>query len=125
LEQFPNNESNNKKVKDKRKPLGILKYIMQKKKTNNLYNEINEYLTTFIKSLIIINPYNWWKNHKLQYLILSKIAKDYIRIPSTSVSSEQVFFKSGELISKKRNRLNNNTIEAYIYLNSWIKLLNN
>jgi hypothetical protein len=37
LEQFSNNESNNKKAKDKRKPSGILKYIMQKKKKLIVY----------------------------------------------------------------------------------------
>jgi hypothetical protein len=98
--------------------------VQKKKKTNSSYNEVDEYLTTSIESSNI-DPCNWWKNHKLQYPILSKIAKDYIGIPSTSVPSEQAFSKSGELISKKRNRLNDNTIEACMCLNSWIKLLDN
>jgi hypothetical protein len=37
LEQFSNNESNNKEAEDKRKLLGILKYIMQKKKKLIVY----------------------------------------------------------------------------------------
>ena len=57
------------------------------------------------------------------YPILTKIARDYICIPSTSIPSEQAFSKSGELISKKRNRLEDSAIEACICLNSWIKLL--
>ena len=59
------------------------------------------------------------------YSILTKIAWDYICIPSTSVPSEQAFSKSGELISKKRNRLGDSAIEACMCLNSWIKLLEN
>jgi hypothetical protein len=37
LEQFSNNESNNKEAENKRKPLRILKYIMQKKKKLIVY----------------------------------------------------------------------------------------
>ena len=98
-------------------------YFKKRKKFNNTQNsEIDEYLKTSIESPNT-NPCEWWKNHKLQYLILSKIARDYIGIPSTSVPSEQAFSKSGELISKRRNRLGDSTIEACMCLNSWIKLL--
>ena len=68
-----------------------------------------------------IDPCEWWKNHKLH---LTKIARNYICIPSTSVSSKQAFSKSGELISKRRNRLGDSAIEACMCLNSWIKSLN-
>ena len=46
-------------------------------------------------------------------------------IPATSVPSEQAFSKSGELISKRKNRLGNRAIEACMCLNSWLKLGNN
>ena len=52
--------------------------LQKKKKFNNTQNsEIDEYLTTSIESPNT-NPCKWWKNHKLQYPILSKIARDYI-----------------------------------------------
>ena len=72
-----------------------------------------------------MNPCEWWKHHKTQYPILSKIARDYICIPAISVPSEQAFSKSGKLISKRRNRLGDHAIEACMCLNSWIALLNN
>ncbi len=126
LEQLNNDEFNEEasSTGDKRKSLGMLDRILQKKKKfNNTQNsEIDEYLKTSIESPNT-NPYEWWKNHKLQYPILSKIARDYIGIPSTSVPSEQAFSKSGELISKRRNRLGDSAIEACMCLNSWIKLL--
>ena len=109
---------------NKRKSVGLLDHMLQKKKkTNNLQsrNEVNEYLITPLEPSNI-NPCEWWKNHKLQYPLLSKIARDYIGIPSTSVPSEQAFSKSGELINKKRNRLGDSAIEACMCLNSWIKL---
>jgi len=128
LEQSFNDEiDDNLSMEDKRKQLGILDRILQKKKKSSnfqLHNEVDEYLTTSTEPLNT-NPCEWWKSHQLQYPVLSKIARDYIGIPSTSVPSEQAFSKSGELISKKRNRLSDNAIEACMCLNSWIQLLDN
>ena len=112
-------------VGEKRKPSGIMEQIIQKKKKHNnsqSRNEVNEYLAIPVESQSV-NPCEWWKHHRTQYPILSKIARDYICIPSTSVPSEQAFSKSGELISKRRNRLGDSAIEACMCLNSWIKLL--
>ena len=107
-------------VEEKRKPSGIMEQILQKKrKYNNSQsrNEVNEYLVIPVESQNV-NPCKWWKHHKTQYPILSRIARDYICIPASSVSSEQAFSKSGELISKRRNRLGDRAIEACMCLNS-------
>jgi len=114
-------------VGEKRKTSGIMEQILQKKKKYNnsqSRNEVNEYLAIPVESQNV-NPCEWWKHHKTQYPILSKIARDYICIPATSVPSEQAFSKSGELISKRRNRLGDRAIEACMCLNSWIVLLDN
>ena len=87
-------------------------------------NEIDEYLSVIVEPSNI-NPCDWWKHHQLQYPVLSKIAKNYICIPATSVPSEQAFSKSGELINIRRNRLGDSSIEACMCLNSWLKLENN
>ncbi len=118
------NDDDGSVVGDKRKSIGLLDYMLQKKKkSSNLQsrNEVDEYLITPVEPSNI-NPCEWWRNHESHYPFLSKIARDYIGIPSTSVPSEQAFSKSGELINKKRNRLGDNSIEACMCLNSWIKL---
>ena len=118
------NDDDGSVIGDKRKSIGLLDYMLQKKKkSSNLQsrNEVDEYLITPVEPSNI-NPCEWWRNHESHYPFLSKIARDYIGIPSTSVPSEQAFSKSGELINKKRNRLEDNSIEACMCLNSWIKL---
>ena len=118
------NDDDGSVVGDKRKSIGLLDYMLQKKKkSSNLQsrNEVDEYLITPVEPSNI-NPCEWWRNHESYYSFLFKIARDYIGIPSTSVPSEQAFSKSGELINKKRNRLGDNSIEACMCLNSWIKL---
>ena len=125
LEQLSDHDNNDDAlvVGNKRKSMGIIDYMLQKKKKSSSQsrNEVNEYLITPVEPSNI-NPCDWWKNHQSTYPLLSKIARDYIGIPSTSVPSEQAFSKSGELISKKRNRLGNNAIEACMCLDSWLKL---
>jgi hypothetical protein len=51
------------------------------------------------------NTLDFWKIHSNQYPILSTICKKIFSIPCTSVPSERLFSKSGEIISLKRNKL--------------------
>jgi hypothetical protein len=64
---------------------------------------------------------NWWKNHAETYPNLSRMARDYLAIPATSASSERLFSSGSNLITAKRNNLNEDTIQAHECLKSWIK----
>ena len=63
----------------------------------------------------------WWKNHAETYPDLSRMARDYLGIPATSASSEQLFSSGSNLITDKRNSLEDDTIQAHECLKSWIK----
>ena len=64
---------------------------------------------------------NWWKVHAEIYPDLSRMARDYLGIPATSASSERLFSSGSNLITNKRNNLNEDTIQAHECLKSWIK----
>ena len=49
------------------------------------------------------------------------MAKDYLAIPATSVSSERVFSSAGTMITEKRCRLAPKTVRAGQCLRSWMK----
>jgi len=49
------------------------------------------------------------------------MAKDYLAIPATSVSSEQVFSSAENMITDKRCRLAPKTVRAGQCLRSWMK----
>uniref|UniRef100_A0A672ST01 HAT C-terminal dimerisation domain-containing protein n=1 Tax=Sinocyclocheilus grahami TaxID=75366 RepID=A0A672ST01_SINGR len=51
------------------------------------------------------DPLVWWRNHEQTFPALSKLAKKYLGITASSVPSERIFSKAGELISQRRNRL--------------------
>jgi hypothetical protein len=67
-----------------------------------------------------IEPLSWWRAHATEYPILSKMAQDYLSIQASSVPCEQLFSIAGNIVSKKRNRLEENTIRACLCLRSWL-----
>jgi len=71
-----------------------------------------------------VDPLEWWRINESQYPNLSRIARDYLSIPSTSVPSEQCFSLSKNLISDNRNKLAGKTIRICMTLKSWWKFLN-
>ncbi|CAG8524961.1 2480_t:CDS:2 [Diversispora eburnea] len=66
-----------------------------------------------------VNSLEWWKSNMSQFPHLSKIACDHLSIPATSVSSEQCFSISKNLITDNRNRLAGKTVRVYMCLRSW------
>ena len=51
------------------------------------------------------NPLNWWKENSSIVPKMSGIAKQILGTPATSVPSERIFSKAGELISSRRSSL--------------------
>ena len=68
-----------------------------------------------------IVPLEWWKNHAMEYPILSKMARDYLTIMSTSVPCEQFFSIAGKQITQTRNRMDPETARACLCLKSWLE----
>ena len=59
----------------------------------------------------------WWKSlsHVLPHL--SKLAMKYLSTLATSVPSERVFSKAGEIVSKRRSNLKKKNVDMLIFLN--------
>lgn len=58
------------------------------------------------------NVAEWWLNHHP----LSEIALKYTMIPATSVPSERIFSKTGQIMSARRNRLLPDNLDTLIFL---------
>lgn len=63
------------------------------------------------------DPLVYWKNRELLYPRLSKLVKKYLGIVATSVPSERIFSKAGELISSRRSRLKAKNVASLLFLN--------
>jgi thiaminase len=67
-----------------------------------------------------MEPLSWWRAHSTEYPILSKMARDYLSVQASSVPCEQLFSLAGNVVNKKRNRLDKNTTRACLCLRSWM-----
>ena len=63
------------------------------------------------------DPLYWWRENCLILPKMSVMAKNILGTPATSVPSERIFSKAGELISSKRSSLKKETVDMVIFLN--------
>ncbi|KAK1359496.1 hypothetical protein POM88_043970 [Heracleum sosnowskyi] len=65
-----------------------------------------------------------WKENTLKFKILSKMAKDVLSIPATSVAAEATFSAGGRVLNQFRSSLNPQIVEALIYTKDWVSWRN-
>lgn len=59
----------------------------------------------------------YWEKHKTLLYPLNEVALKYASIPATSVPSERIFSKTGQIMSARRNRLLPENLDTLIFLN--------
>ncbi|KIM57251.1 hypothetical protein SCLCIDRAFT_42536, partial [Scleroderma citrinum Foug A] len=64
----------------------------------------------------------WWHKQRGSYLRLSRMALDYLTIPTTSVDVEQLFSKGRVVLPYLRNRLLTQSTRALLCLGQWSKI---
>jgi hypothetical protein len=65
------------------------------------------------------NILNWWRRHKLAYLVLSTLAKDVFSVPVSTISLEATFSTTGRITEERQRRLNPETVEALTSIKDW------
>lgn len=63
------------------------------------------------------DPLAWWKEHATLFPKLQSLAKRFLCIPASSVPSERLFSKAGELISHRRSSLKEKNVNMILFLN--------
>uniref|UniRef100_A0A8I6WYN8 Uncharacterized protein n=1 Tax=Hordeum vulgare subsp. vulgare TaxID=112509 RepID=A0A8I6WYN8_HORVV len=64
---------------------------------------------------------DWWKINALRYPIMAKIAKRFLAMPATSVSSESTFSTTGRILDAYQSSLKPVMVEALVCAASYIK----
>jgi hypothetical protein len=64
---------------------------------------------------------NWWKVNSHRFPVVSIMAKKFLTIPTTSVSSESTFSTGGRTLDDYRSSLSPSMVEALICSSSWIR----
>ena len=62
------------------------------------------------------NIYLYQKAKQYDFLIVSRIAADYLAIPATSAPSECVFSIRSDVVTKKRNKLTGDSVRMIMCL---------
>ena len=95
-----------------------------KKKISSIINtdesELKKYLTEpCVAFSLKFDVLDWWKSKEIEYPILHLIARDFLTIMPTSVSSERQFTLAGLTVTDIRNQLHSNTAQELMCLKSW------
>lgn len=102
-------------------PTTMFSHLYPKKKKVSI-NEFQSYLSEpALGEVSASDMLLWWKDNSKRYPNLSRMAQHYLSIPGTSTSSERLFSSGKELITDRRNRLNEISIQAVQCLKSWSK----
>lgn len=64
------------------------------------------------------DPLAWWRRCSPVYKTLSEVMKARLCIVATSVPSERIFSKTGQIISERRNRLSPSKVRELVFLNA-------
>lgn len=63
----------------------------------------------------------WWKANTLKFKVLSRMARDILSIPMSTVASESTFSAGGRILDQFRSSLNPETVQALICTGDWLR----
>lgn len=61
----------------------------------------------------------WWRQNESQYPVLSKVARDVLTPPASTVASESAFSIGGRVMSDERCKLNADIFESLMCVKDW------
>lgn len=64
------------------------------------------------------DPIRFWLKYKASMPSLAEAAFKYLSVPASSVPSERVFSKSGQICNERRNRLEPKRVDKLVFLNA-------
>jgi hAT family C-terminal dimerisation region len=63
----------------------------------------------------------WWKLKVPRYSILSRLTRDILAVPISTVTSESTFSTSGRTLNPVRSSLNDESLEALVCAQDWLR----
>lgn len=96
-------------------------YIMETS-SQQMKSELDQYLEeSLLPRVQDFDVLGWWKLNKLKYPTLSKMARDILSVPVSSVGSDSVFDTVSKEMDQYRSSLRPETVEALICAKDWFQ----
>ncbi|KAJ1687728.1 hypothetical protein LUZ63_013619 [Rhynchospora breviuscula] len=103
-------------------------YLKEKKNPDAPKSELDEYLGSDLDQASVDEEFDiltWWKMKVPKYPVLSRLARDVLAVPISTVASESAFSTSGRVLSPVRNSLSDESIEALLCTQDWLRRMVN
>ncbi|KAG5102132.1 hypothetical protein AAZX31_17G108000 [Glycine max] len=96
-------------------------YIMETS-SHQMKSELDQYLEeSLLPRVPDFDVLGWWKLNKLKYPTLSKMARDILSVPVSSVPPESVFDTKVKEMDQYRSSLRPETVEAIVCAKDWMQ----
>ncbi|KAJ1704209.1 hypothetical protein LUZ63_003988 [Rhynchospora breviuscula] len=99
-------------------------YIKERKNSEPPKSELEDYLAAELDEASMDEEFDilaWWRLKSPKYPILSQLTKDILAVPISTVASESAFSTSGRILSPARSSLNDESIEALLCGQDWLR----
>ncbi|KAL9223973.1 hypothetical protein vseg_000052 [Gypsophila vaccaria] len=114
----------NVKVEDQQGSNGLSDFDMYIMETTSqqMKSELDQYLEeSLLPRVQDFDVLGWWKLNKIKYPTLSKMARDILSVPLSTVASESVFDTVPKEMDSYRCSLRPETVEALICAKDWLQ----
>lgn len=90
--------------------------------STNTRTELDKYLAEDTEELTAeFDLLEWWKCNAPRFPVLSKMARDILAIPISTVASESAFSTSGRILDDFRSSLTPATLQSLICTQDWLR----
>ncbi|KAJ4797448.1 Zinc finger BED domain-containing protein DAYSLEEPER [Rhynchospora pubera] len=99
-------------------------YIKERKNSEPPKSELEDYLANEVDEATVDEDFDilaWWRLKSPKYPILSQLTKDILDVPISTVASESAFSTSDRILSPARSSLNDESIEALLCAQDWLR----
>ncbi|GER25343.1 BED zinc finger [Striga asiatica] len=101
----------------------FMKKVLEEKRRERkkfLEHELENYLETPFTANIE-HTLQWWHASEDRFPVISRMAKEVLACPASTVAQEQVFHTEGNILSEKQSTMSPDCLEAQLCLGDWIK----
>nr|KYP35603.1 Putative AC transposase [Cajanus cajan] len=90
--------------------------------SQHMKSELDQYLEeSLLPRVPEFDVLGWWKLNKLKYPTLSKMARDILSVPVSTVAPDSVFYSKSKEMDRYRISLRPETVEALVCAKDWMQ----